>query len=100
MLACGRIGSKPNEADVCIVRALQPQTTERGLPLLTKFDCQELLLSTNLYVLSATSIYAPISIAHVCSDTCTFTTLDPITYMHDLTNNMFCNNIFCIGNNH
>ena len=86
------------KTEVCLLRELQCQTTVNGIPLLTEFDCPILLLTTNLYIVQTTFIHAPVSVVHVCSDTCKFNGSTCI-YMHDLNNNVYCYNVYCIGNN-
>lgn len=96
LLACGRIVD--NKAEVCLIRQLQFQNTVNGTPLLTEFDCPIAILTTNSYIVQTTSIHSPVSVLHVCSDTCKFAS-DTSIFTHDLTNNVFCYNVYCIGNN-
>ena len=97
LLTSGRLISTK---DVCVIRELQPQTTtEGGLPLLTEFDCPILLLTSNLYIVPSYTIHAPVSVVHACSDSCQFNYSDSLIYVHDISNNLFCYNIYCIGNN-
>ena len=90
LLVCGRLEDCDRGAqDVCIVRELHSE----GSPLLTEFDCPIIFLTTNLFVLPLSSIYSPVSVAHICSNTCTFSS-DFLTYTHDLSNSLFCYNIY------
>ena len=67
-------------------------------PILTEFDCPLLNLTTNIFVLPTSSICSSISIAHLCSHTCTYSS-DCMSYSHDFSNTLFCYNIYCINNN-
>ena len=68
------------------------QTTLSGTPLLTEFECPLLELTPHLYTLPTTSIISPISVVHVCSNSCK---IIEHTYVHDFSNCLFCLNIYC-----
>ena len=98
LLSCGRIIQ--NKLAVCIVRKLELQTTGDGVPLLTEFKCPQLLLTNDLYIFPTSIIRRPVSIVHVCSDSCKFTTISTVlSFTHDLSKNLYCLYIYCIGNN-
>ena len=98
--------------EFCLVRHLQEQTDPVGEPILNEFECPLLLLTSCLYLVSTTCIVSPISIVHSCDSMCKFVEcitnrvterelvpLKKLTFCHNLLNNMYCYNIFCISNN-
>ena len=88
-----------NNLEVCIIRELHPQTAgSERTPLLNEYNCPLLLMTSNLYILSTSRINKPVSIIHVCSDMCRMDTTYS-KFEHDLSNKLYCYNIYCIGNN-
>lgn len=82
---------------MCLIRELEYQKSTLGPLLLTDIDCPLLYLTTNVYVVPASLVNAPVSVVHVCSDDCMFNThANSLIYQHDLRNNLFCYNIYCI----
>ena len=79
--------------NLCVIRELKPQVTISGTPLLTEFDCPLLELTTNLYTLPTSSIVCPVSVVHICNNSCK---IIEHTYVHDYSNCLFCLNIYCI----
>lgn len=94
----------------CILQELQPQKDIGGMPITSEFNCPLLLLTSNVYAIPTTSIISPVSVIHMCDYTCSFAfesvsrsverqtvTSNKLTYRHNLDNNLYCLNIFCIS---
>lgn len=102
----------PNCGGYCIVRRLEAQLgRERGdEPLTNEFDCPLLTLTSKLYCLSPSRVYSAVSVVHMCNDSCMLKQLtthrqfereevnldSKLVFVHDLLNNLFCLNIYCI----
>ena len=94
LLVCARTVNE-QAADFVIVRKFDEMSIRNEM------DCPLLVLTSDLFVTSPTKIIRPISIVHECNDTCTINE-EPdsarLTFEHNFSNNIFCYNIFCIGN--
>lgn len=91
---CGRLqGCDGANADICIIRKFQQQQNTDGTPLLTEFECPVLVLTNDLYVFNASETYSLVSIVHICSSSCTFSS-DLLHFTHNFSNSLFCLNIF------
>ena len=101
-----------SQKNYCLVRHLEEQKDQTGCPILTEFDCPLLLLSTDVFVMCSDAVLSPVSIVHVCDPQCTFANsttdktierelvhVQTLIFRHNLLNNMYCNNLFCISNN-
>ena len=74
------------------MRELKCQIIMSGTPLLTEFDCPLLELTSSLYTLPTNSIISPVSVEHVCNNSCK---IIEYTYVHDYSNCLFCLDIYC-----
>ena len=78
--------------------------------ILNEFDCPLLDLTTNIYCVDPRVIQSPVSIIHMCNESCRFITApeltqierelvsrdSKLTFVHDALNELFCVNIYCI----
>ena len=77
--------------------------------IVNEFDCPILLLTTDVYCVRPAQIQSVISIVHMCGTTCTSETVaipaqiereqistSKLFFNHDLSNHLFCFNIYCI----
>ena len=99
---------------VCIIQTLESQLSPTGDELLTEFDCPIFELTDTLLLVSPSVIMGPVSMVHLCSETCKIIQEAPVrliereevsslstnkvSFKHDLTNKLYCFNIYCIGN--
>ncbi|XP_019859712.1 PREDICTED: uncharacterized protein LOC109587945 [Amphimedon queenslandica] len=99
LIACGRLIDHNGESssDVCMIRELQTQYNSDGTVSLTEFDCPILILTNNVFFIATSYLHSPISVAHICSSSCSFSS-DYFTYRHDFSNYLFCYNIYCMNN--
>lgn len=96
--------------DFCLVQELELQTDPNGDPILTEFECPLFLLTTNIHAVSTKTIICPVSVVHVCDALCCFVhenvttsverhivSSNKFVYRHNLSNGLYCLNIFCIS---
>ena len=97
--------------DVCLVQKLEAQSCPNGDARLDEFDCPLLQLTTEIYAISSKQIVKSVSVVHSCTDSCVLVERNTpnlveresvptskITFTHDLSNNIFCYNVFCTNN--
>ena len=79
---------------------------------LMKFDCPLLTMVDFFCVIPSSSVCAAVSVVHKCTTTCSFvektasavvegcdTSVNRLVFVHDWTNTVYCNNIYCLKNN-
>ena len=81
-------------------------------PLQNDLECPLLTLTNTIIAVSPISVLTEVSIMHECNTTCVFESSGPssaievereiietnrLSYIHDLTNNWYCLNIFCMN---
>ena len=87
----------------CIVQGFH------SMNVLNEYSCPVLELSKTIFTTSSLNIQRPVCIVHECTPTCVFqdsTTSRTIeredfasttlVFVHDLQNNMYCLNVFCV----
>jgi hypothetical protein len=94
LLSCMKL--EKDDSSVCIVRELKEQYNN-GHVSLNEFECPLLTLTMDLFVIPSTSVYSSISVPHICTSSCTFTS-DFTSYNHNFSNLSFCYNIYCMNN--
>lgn len=98
-------------SDMCLIRKLETLLSPNGDAILNEFDCPLLQLTTEIYAISSKQIAKSVSVVHSCTDTCVLlekntpsfveresVQTNKITFTHDLSNNIFCYNVFCTNN--
>ena len=99
---------------MCAIQVLEEQLSPNGDKIVTEFDCPIATITKQIFFVSSTYIMGPISVAHLCSETCTILQIPSsrvyereevtlcnskhVVYKHDFDNKLYCINIFCIGN--
>ena len=76
-------------------RELKEQIHSIGSVIRNEFDCPILTLTTEVFFLPSTFVYSSVSVP---TSNCSFTS-DYTCYNHDISNLLFCYNIYCISNN-
>ena len=99
----------------CLVRILDLQTTPSGQQVTDECDCPLAILTDDIIIVSPLMITQPISVVHACSSSCKIiqsngrrsmlereeievNKRNQVTYRHDVSNKLYCVNIYCIGN--
>ena len=99
---------------LCVIQQLEQQLSLNGDEILSEFDCPVLELTDQIILVQPTSILGPVSIVHLCTDTCKIVHEAPtrlyergsialstrqLVFKHDFTNRLYCANIiYCTGN--
>lgn len=83
------------ELSGCIVWELEEVLGPDGKNVLTHLECPLLTLSRNVSFVSSNLVVKTVSIVHLCCSTCSIV---ESLFCHDYTNDLFCLNIYCIGN--
>ena len=88
-----------NNDQYCLLRRMEAVTTSRR-PLETEFECPLFFLTSEVFTVRTNEILSPVSFVHVCEQTCQISSNSngKLKMLHDLTNNLFCFNIFCTAN--
>ena len=108
LVGCFRDG----DASYCLVRPLQ-QMDLHGTAITNEYECPILTLTDLVYCIPSNSIYHSVSVIHECSHTCTFNNTSlasrrmehenvhlsrsQLLYNHDLSNKLYCYNIYCMS---
>lgn len=92
----------------CIVQLFE-KATDGNQPIVNEQNCPLLLLLKVLKVVPSHSIRSVVSVIHQCGNSCKFEAckysrkveredvqIDGLILKHDLTNTMFCLNIYCM----
>ena len=89
------VQSKESLEGMCLIQKLEKMWVIDGTVMLTEFNCPILTLTPHLFLVSPSHICKPVSIVHICLNTCQMIIS---SFVHDFNNKMFCFNIFCTGN--
>ena len=105
-------GFRTGESSYCIIQLLEPETAIPQGCILDEFDCPLLTVVDFFYVIPSSSFCAAVSVVHKCTTTCSFvektasavvegcdTSVNRLVFVHDWTNTVYCNNIYCLKNN-
>ena len=97
--------SKP----VCLVQGFK-EVLSFGQNITDDYDCPLLMLNNDVFDVLVTQLSSSISVVHCCTTTCGFfeeqshrvierETVDSnrLVFRHDLTNRMYCLNIYCMN---
>ena len=104
----------PADQDICVVRCFQIQKAPNGEQIKNEYDCPLVLLTSEFITILPSEIIGPASVVHACSNTCRIIegrrtrliereTVElnrqtQLVYKHDISNKLYCINIFCTGN--
>ena len=94
---------------------MEQQLSPTGEELCTEYDCPIVELTNHLVIVNPSIVIGPVSIVHLCSNTCKMIDTFPVrlyereqvldqtdkskaVFKHDLNNRLYCFNIYCTGN--
>ena len=93
---------------------MEQQFSLTGDEICNEFDCPLVELSQNIFIVDPKVIMGPVSIVHSCTQTCqvyrepstcsyerevvSVADATQVVFKHDLSNRLYCINIYCIGN--
>ena len=102
------------EYEFCMVQVIEVLRAPNGTQLQNEFDCPIASLTNEIFIVEPINIIQPVSIVHLCSDSCKISTTynktrqlereqvklskEQAIFKHDPSNNLYCINIFCTGN--
>ena len=102
-------GFRTSESSYCTVQVLEPEAAIPQGCILDEFDCPLLIMVDFFHVIP---VCAAVSVVHKCTTTCSFvektasvvvegcdTSINRLVFVHDWTNAVYCNNIYCLKNN-
>lgn len=101
-------GHTGSVSSYCLVRLLDYMDL-LGEQILNEYDCPLLSMTNLLYCIPSNSVIQAVSVVHECTSSCTFVQASTsrrvehevvdstdILFKHDLSNKMYCYNVYCI----